>query len=291
MTDEDTQIKPAAPEQATVDVTVVVPTRNAEETIRPCLSAIRANRPREIIVVDGRSRDRTVKIAREYADQILSDEGKGVAQARQMGAEAARSPYVAFVDVDIELPDDALRVLLAEAKEKGADAVQADLRSVDAGDYWSRALAAHHNRGRSRNWIGLVATVFRREVVLQHPFDPSFRSGEDIEIRHRLQRAGAKTGISDKVVVQHKFEAGFRFALGQWLADGAGLGRMVRKYGWSMATLLAIPAGGAVLGLIRSLRRGAIFIPYYLGYLVFNYVGIVEGLLDSRVRPFRQSRR
>jgi glycosyltransferase involved in cell wall biosynthesis len=274
-----------------VDVTVVVPARNAEETIVPCLSAIRRNEPREIIVVDGMSRERTVEVAKRDADRILSDEGKGVAQARQLGAEAAQTPYVAFVDVDIELPDNALSVLLAEVKEKGADAIQADLRSLDAGDYWSRALAAHHNRGRSRNWIGLVATVFRREVVLEHPFDESFRSGEDIEIRHRLQQAGAKTGISDKVVVQHKFEAGFKFALGQWLADGAGMGRMVRKYGWSMATLLAVPAGGAVLGVLRSLRQGAMFIPYYLGYLVFNYVGIVEGLLDSRVRPFRPHQR
>jgi glycosyltransferase involved in cell wall biosynthesis len=289
--DEDTQIKPAAPEEGAVEVSVVVPARNAEATIVPCLTAIRANQPREVIVVDGRSGDRTVEVAREYADQVLSDEGKGVAQARQMGAEAAQTPYVAFVDVDIELPDNALRVLLAEVKEKGADAIQADLRSLDAGDYWSRALAAHHNRGRSRNWIGLSATVFRRDVVLRHPFDASFRSGEDIEIRYRLKRAGAKTGISDKVVVQHKFEAGFKFALGQWLADGAGLGRMVRKYGWSMATLLVVPAGGTALGLLRSLRRDAMFIPYYLGYLVFNYVGIVEGLLDSRVRPLRPRQR
>ena len=289
--DEGSRIKPDAPEEGTVEVSVVVPARDAEETIVPCLSAIRRNRPREIILVDGMSRDRTVEIAKRYADQILSDEGKGVAQARQMGAEAAQSPHVVFVDVDIELPDNALSVLLAELKEKGADAIQADLRSQDAGDYWSRALASHHNRGHSRNWIGLSVTVFRRDVVLRHPFDASFRSGEDIEIRHRLKRAGAKTGLSDKVVVQHKFEAGFKFALGQWLADGAGMGRMVRKYGWSMAALLAVPAGGAVLGVLRSLRRDAKFIPYYLGYLVFNYVGIVEGLLDSRVRPFRPNQR
>lgn len=271
-----------------LEISVIVPVRNAAAMIEPCLASIQGNHPKEIIIVDGRSTDGTVELARKYTDTIISDEGAGVARARQMGAEIATSSYVAFVDVDVEMPEDTLRRLLAEMRERGMDAIQAGLDSLDAGEYWSRALAAHHHGGRSQKWFGLSATVFTRETVLSHPFDASFRSGEDIEIRRRLEKAGVKAGVSRDVVVRHKFGPGFGFARDQWLADGAGLGRMVRKYGWGQAGLLAMPFGGGAFGIVRSLRREPAHIPYYLLYMAFNCVGIAGGLLDSQVRPTQE---
>ncbi len=127
--------------------------------------------------------------------------------------------------------------------------------------------------------------------MLRNRFDPSFRSGEDIEIRHRLRKANVRVAVSEKVIVVHRFEVGFQFARDQFLADGTGLGRMVRKYGGRVSGLLMMPAVGAVLGVARSLRRGAIYIPYYITYFIFNYVGILRGLLDSGVRPMKSSGR
>jgi len=273
-----------------LDVSVVVPARNASALIERCLEAIRRNQPGEVIVVDGLSSDGTVEIARGFADAILSDDGLGVAHARQMGAEAARHPYIAFIDVDVELPEGALSALLEELVRLGADGIQAQLTSVHANDYWSRALAAHHNRGRSRRWFGLSCTVFRRDLLRQHGLDPAFRTGEDIEFRYRLEEAGANILLSEKTWAQHRFEAGFRFALGQWMADGAGLGRMVRKYGWRVSSLLLMPAAGGLLGIGRSLGRDALFIPYYALYVACNYPGICLGLFDGRVKPRKRSR-
>jgi len=110
---------------ARLPISVVVPARNAGDFIEACLAAVLRNRPAEIIVVDGRSEDDTVEIARRYADSVLSDEGGGVAYARQMGAEAAEQPYVAFVDVDIELTDTALADLFTELKDRKLEAIQA----------------------------------------------------------------------------------------------------------------------------------------------------------------------
>jgi glycosyltransferase involved in cell wall biosynthesis len=279
----------SSPRHDKLDVSVVIPTRNAENLIDACLESVRRNRPGEIIVVDGLSDDGTVSRARNYADAILSDDGLGVAHAREIGAEAAQHPYVAFVDVDVELPDEALAGLLEELVQRVADGIQAQHTSIDAGDYWSRALAAHHNRGQSRRWFGLTCTVFRRDVFLRYGLDPAFRTGEDIEFRYRLQKAKAKVFVSQNVSAQHRFEAGFRFALNQWMADGAGLGRMVRKYGWRASGMLAMPALGALLGMGRSLGRDTIFIPYYPLYMAFNYVGICRGVFDQGVSSRKRS--
>jgi glycosyltransferase involved in cell wall biosynthesis len=248
------------------------------------LVAIRANNPGELIVVDGRSTDATVDIARRFADSVLSDEGGGVAFARQMGVEAAREPYVALIDVDVELTPDSLATLLGELKERRLEAIQAQLRSMGENDYWSRALTSHHRGGRSKRWFGLNASLFVRAMFLHYGMDSAFASGEDIEFRYRLEKAGARIGLSEKLVLSHRFGGGFRFALDQFFADGAGLGRVVRKFGWPAAGTLIIPAGGTVLGIGRSLTRSPKFIPYYGLYGICNYIGIVRGLLDKRVQ-------
>ena len=276
-----------APPDARLPISVVVPARNAAEFIHACLAAVQRNNPAEIIVVDGCSDDETVEIAGHYADSVLSDEGGGVAYARQMGAEAARQPYVAFVDVDIELTDTALRDLLDELKDRKLEAIQAQLRSVGGQDYWSRALVSHHRGGRSKHWFGLVASVFVREAFLHYGMDSAFSSGEDIELRYRLEKSRARIGLSEKVVVPHRFGSGFNFALGQWMADGSGLGRVVRKFGWPAAATLLIPAGGTVLGIGRSLLRQPQFVAYYALYGACNYAGIVHGLLDKKVQRLK----
>ena len=143
--------------------------------------------------------------------------------------------------------------------------------------YWGQALAYHHRTGRSKHWFGLVATIFRRDALLEHGFDPRFISGEDIELRWRLQRAGARIGVSQRTIVMHRFEDGFRFAVDQWLMDGKGLRRMVTKHGVRGLHLLALPLAGAVRGIVLALaRRQPRWVPYFLAYGIGNYVGMLR---------------
>jgi glycosyltransferase involved in cell wall biosynthesis len=265
-----------------LDVSVVVPVRNAESLIDECLASIARSVPREIIVVDGDSTDRTLEMARRYPVRILSDEGRGLPVARLVGAEAASSQRVALVDADVVLPEGALAALLDEFLEDGYLALQAGLHSSSGPGYWGQALAEHHRTGRSKNWFGLVATLFDRDALLRHGFNQRFLSGEDIELRWRLEQAGARVGVSRRTVVIHRFaDDSFAFARGQFLADGYGLGRMVRTHGRS-AWLLALPAlAGARGTLLSLLRRRTKWIPYYVLYSFYNYVGLLGGLHEG----------
>jgi glycosyltransferase involved in cell wall biosynthesis len=113
-----------------LDLSVIVPVRNAEHFIDECLRSIVAARPHEIVVVDGNSSDRTVEIARRYPVRILSDEGRGVAAARMLGARSATAPVIALIDVDIVLPEGALAALCEEFRQGGYTALQAGLHSA-----------------------------------------------------------------------------------------------------------------------------------------------------------------
>jgi glycosyltransferase involved in cell wall biosynthesis len=268
------------------DLTVVVPVRNAERLLPGCLESVVRAGPRETVVVDGCSTDGTLDIARQHGARILSDEGKGLPVARMLGASAARTRYVALVDADVVLPPGSLEALLREFVDEGYTALQAGLLSTGGPGYWGRALAQHHRWGRSKDWFGVVATVFERDRLLEVGFDEDFVSGEDIELRWRLEQAGAKVGVSRRTVVTHRFDGdSFAFARDQFSMDGHGLARMVRKHGWRGAPLLALPAAAAARGIVLSLvRLRPQWVPYYLCFAVGNYAAMVRQLLGGRGR-------
>lgn len=271
------------PTNATLPVTVVVPVRNAVGWIESCLVALRAARPAEIIVVDGSSTDGTTKIVERLADQVIDDKGRGVAAARQLGVTMASQEWVMLVDADVLVEPDTLARLLTEAQARGFDGLQAGLRSVGEGDYWSEALAEHHNTGHVRGWFGVCCTLVRRDLLLRHPLDETFRSGEDVDLRLRLESAGEAIGVSEDVVVRHRFAAGFGYARGQFVADGAGLGRLVRRHGASAVPRALLPFGAALLGILGVFAGRGRLVPYWLALAVYNAVGLLEGLTDTRV--------
>jgi hypothetical protein len=200
-----------------------------------------------------------------------------------MGVASASQPWVALVDADVVLPLGGLRELERERSERRLVALQAGLHSVGTGDYWSQSLADHHNRGQSKRWFGVCASLIARDVLLAHPLDAHLRSGEDIDLRIRLRKAGVPVGVSEAMVTEHRFARGFAFAGKQWIADGAGLGRMVRKHGRTALLSAMIPFGAAALGIVRGMRDALRPWPYFVGFAVGNYVGLWRGLVDRTV--------
>jgi hypothetical protein len=211
---------------------------------------------------------------------VVSDEGRGLPHARTLGARTAATELVVLVDVDVVFPDGAVASLVREFLAGRYAALQAGQESVGGPGYWGRALAHHHRTGLSRNWFGLVATVFRREELLAIGFDDEFRSGEDIELRWRLRTLGRPVGVSQAVVVQHRYAGDdFAFARDQFLMDGAGLGLMVRRNGLRGLGLALLPAAAAARGMLLASVRGEVrWIRYYGAFVWWNYVGMARGV-------------
>jgi glycosyltransferase involved in cell wall biosynthesis len=268
----------ATPEGVLADLTVVIPVRNAARLLPDCLASVSREGPSRIVVVDGNSTDGTLEIASRYPTTILSDGGRGLPVARMLGAQAATTRYVALVDADVVLPEGSLARLLDEFTTGGYTALQAGLHSVGGPGYWGRALAEHHRSGRSKNWFGLVATIFERETLVAVGFDQRFVSGEDIELRWRLAQRGSRIGVSTTTVVTHRFDGdSFSFAREQFAMDGRGLAGMVRKYGWRGVRLVALPAAAAVRGIVLSLARlRPQWVPYYVCYAIGNYAAMID---------------
>lgn len=85
-----------------VDISFVIPTLDEEKYIVKTLDAIKAQKTKlkyEIIVVDGKSKDNTVKLAKKYG-KVIIQKAKGIANARNLGAKAAKGEFVIFIDAD-----------------------------------------------------------------------------------------------------------------------------------------------------------------------------------------------
>ena len=263
-------------------VSVVIPARNAEQWLPSCLESVLAQRPREVIVVDGCSTDNTVALARAAGARVISDDGRGLPIARMLGLAAAASDVVALVDADVLLPDGALASLLAEFDRDGYDGLQFGLVSESDGDgYWGRALAWHNNHGRVRFWFGVCATLVRRDMLLEFGFDEKFASGEDIDLRVRLRAAGHKIGVSTASTVRHRFADTFGAARDQWTADGAGLARTARKHPRQAGWVLALPLLAGMRGFAMSALTAPRYLPYWLGFVAYNYRAMLSELLRS----------
>ena len=90
-------------------ISIIIPTLNEEKIIEKTLKSLKKFQGEyEIIVSDGKSTDRTIEIAKQYADKIIVHEGENrqtIAMGRNLGAAAAKGEYLLFLDADISIPD------------------------------------------------------------------------------------------------------------------------------------------------------------------------------------------
>jgi len=98
-----------------MEFSVIVPALNEETYIEACLKSIlRQTLPRnsyEIIVSDGESNDRTVEIARKYADRVVVSKKRGIWWGRNQGAKFAKGKYLVFIDADTRIKEDYLETV------------------------------------------------------------------------------------------------------------------------------------------------------------------------------------
>jgi rSAM/selenodomain-associated transferase 2 len=87
---------------------VIIPTWNEELVLAETLRRLRDEDPFEVLVVDGGSRDRTVAIAREATDRVLTAP-RGRAAQMNRGAVEARGDALLFLHADCWLETGALR--------------------------------------------------------------------------------------------------------------------------------------------------------------------------------------
>ncbi|MGI8461305.1 MAG: glycosyltransferase [Solirubrobacterales bacterium] len=193
------------------EISVIVPARNAEQTIGRTIAALAAqdfDRPFEVVVVDNGSSDRTAEIARAHGAPIrviTNEPPSGAGAARNAGVRAARAEVLAFTDADCFPERRWLSECLAALGD--ADLLQGAVSpdpnatvgpfdrtvSVDgeAGLYETANLTVRRSLferlGGFEDWLGSG----------ERPI------GEDLWFGWRARRTGARTAYAPRAQVDH----------------------------------------------------------------------------------------
>ena len=97
---------------------------NLEDTFRAILDMDYPLNKIEVIYVDTGSHDRSVRIAREYANKVFIEEGAWpTSDARNRGIIEASYDIIHFIDGDISISGDYLKCAINRIQNGQADAV------------------------------------------------------------------------------------------------------------------------------------------------------------------------
>jgi glycosyltransferase involved in cell wall biosynthesis len=222
-------------------VSIIVPARNSEQTIGPCVSSIlRADYPtdrREVIVVDNGSTDRTAEIVRGYAVRYLTEPRRGPSAARNAGIESSAGQILAFVDSDCVATTGWLRALVREFEDGDVAAVAGEIVSYPPTTPAERYSAIRKPRWQepalnlSRPFAVTANVAFRRDTFERIGlFDPKLVRAQDKDIGWRLLGAGLKLAYSADALVLHRHrQTSWAFFM-QHAGWGYGAALLHRKY-------------------------------------------------------------
>lgn len=99
------------------EVTVLIPTLNEAEGIGLVIDDLKHEGFSKILVVDGRSTDRTAQIAAERGASVIYQHGRGKAGAIRTALDVVTTPYMAVMDGDCTYNATDLHSLLAYARD------------------------------------------------------------------------------------------------------------------------------------------------------------------------------
>lgn len=179
-------------------VSVIIPTLNEGERIRSLLRSLKeAPYPdKEIIVVDGGSKDDTVKIAREEGARVLQEEGpaKGPGNAKNQGARAAEGEVVGFVDADEkEVNKEFFEKSLRHFQDREVVAVLTRLEVLPSTAFRKWYLSMRSSTFSKLAESGIYGpsfsfTFIRRDLFLELGGFPSTGAGEDDALNLKLRK-------------------------------------------------------------------------------------------------------
>jgi glycosyltransferase involved in cell wall biosynthesis len=199
------------------DVAVVIPTLGESPYLPEAVESALAEQPAEVIVVVNGGGEVDVPGAR-----VLRRDERGRSAARNLGVEAARTPFVAFLDDDdAALPGRLERQRAALEAAWWAPLAFGRIRVVDGDgkprDDWNRLLDRRFARlaqARAVSYEDVLAvqapiytsaTMVRRDAFLAvGGFDPAFEAYEDLDLYLRLARSGDLLAVDGDPVTTYR---------------------------------------------------------------------------------------
>lgn len=187
-----------------IAISVVVPVRDEEDSIRTLLDGLlnQTSRPDEIVITDGGSVDRTRAIIQEFIQQgapvkLVVDKNSLPGRSRNLAVANARNEWIAFTDAGIKPNSNWLEALTAKVSDGSqAEVVYGSYEPIIDSFFKECAAIAYvppaavSAEGSLRPY-SIVSALMRREAWERAGgFPENLRSAEDLLFMNRVEAAG-----------------------------------------------------------------------------------------------------
>jgi len=171
-------------------VSIIIPALNEADLIGNTLKAVSETEgEKEVIVVDGGSKDGTVSIAKKFARVVKSSPGRGVQM--NTGASEAKGDAFLFLYADTVVPKTAVRLIEEALKDPHVVGGRFDLGFNNPAFKYRLAEVFINHRGHiTQAWGGDHGTFVRRELFEKLGGFKEISLMDDIDFVHRLKRCG-----------------------------------------------------------------------------------------------------
>jgi cellulose synthase/poly-beta-1,6-N-acetylglucosamine synthase-like glycosyltransferase len=185
---------------------------NSQDTIEECLKSILAlDYPTgyvEVIVMDGVSKDATVKIAEQFPVKVLSLKLNAPA-AYNYAQKIATYPILGFIDADAKVERDWLKKLVTHLAEPQVAGVSGSIETWNRENLWARSIG-YELKNRYRRigkYTGRIATMnllLKKTVVEEvDGWDESLPSQYDTDFGFRMSAKGYRIAYEPTAVCYH----------------------------------------------------------------------------------------
>ncbi|MDD5455298.1 MAG: glycosyltransferase, partial [Candidatus Ratteibacteria bacterium] len=203
-------------------ISVVIPTYNAEKTLRDCLKSVldQTIKNYEIIIVDNNSTDKTKDVIIEFQEKdarvkYAFETKKGRGAARNAGIKIADGDIIAMVDADCIVPSDWLQKIIRPIINENESIVMGGEKNLIK-NYWALNIQNANSQFLKRNtydqYIYLLDTknfAIRADLIRKLMFDSDLGNFEDLDFSVRLKNI-ALIRFCPNIEVIHKHKSSFK---------------------------------------------------------------------------------
>jgi len=175
-----------------VQVSIIIPALNEEQFIGDSLRSLRNQtfKDFEVIVVDGGSTDRTVEIAKKYADKVILAPSSKIGEARSIGVKEAHGNIIVSTDADTIHPQNWLENLVRHFNDPTVVAVGGAIYPLNPSETTLTYTAGLNTIANMLHWFIGSNMAFRKDIFEKAGGYPLLIKGEDWSLSARLAKYG-----------------------------------------------------------------------------------------------------
>ena len=221
-------------------ISIIVAAYNSQDTIEDCLKSIMAqNYPKdhfEIIVMDGGSKDNTVKIAKRFPIKVLSIRINCPA-AYNYAMKIASNPILGYIDADAKVEVDWLKKLVTHLNEPQVAGVSGSIETWNQDNSWARSIgyelkARYQRIGKYTGRIATMNLLMKRSVIEEvGGWDENLPSQYDTDLGFRISAKGWKIAYEPTALCYHFNRPTLKAFYRQQLQYGKNTLRLYFKHG------------------------------------------------------------